>query len=330
MRKAPDSHAGNFLFNLYLERSLYEPYITVYNRISKRQVNPDLLKSVTNTKNRRLIKDIPSYLETSRSNKVQGYAVKQYQGYLVNLKSFGSTQEYLSSQLSKRNIKNLYSKKRRLEREKDITYQCYYGDINQHIYTQLFQKFFELLKTRFTQKQIFNRDLLYWDKLYESTFERILKKKASLFVIYDAENPICICLNYHLEQTLFSHIQTYDMGFSNYNLGDISIFTQLDWCFKHNFEIYDFSKGTNPYKLKWCNTPYHFHYHIFFNKGSIVSFIWANIMRIKLDIIQFLRDLGVLGNLVRFDHWKFLLNRKKLQRMEWSMEAAPKNFDKNG
>lgn len=317
MTNLPEFYRDNCLFQLYLENKVHAVHHgEIVNTLVDRPVNPNSISGFGEEQRKFLmIKDVPDYLKFSHTiPKDSGIIrVPQYYGYLVNLKGYTNIGDFLKEQLSKRNIKNLYSKKRKLDGLGDIEYRVLTGPLEESVYEDIFTNFKQLLVDRFDQKKILNRDLFHWQELYGHCYLRLVNKKALLFVIYKANKPICIALNYVLDHSMFSHIQTYDVAYSTYNMGDISMLFQLEWCLTNNMPIFDVSKGSNPYKEKWCNHRYRLYYEIIYPKDSTISVFKANLLIAKLKLKQKLRDMGLLGNIINMDKWLYLKHGRKLK-----------------
>ncbi|TDQ31155.1 acetyltransferase (GNAT) family protein [Zeaxanthinibacter enoshimensis] len=266
------------------------------------------------------IMDIPDYLKLEigvLSDSYQSIKIRQYPGFMVDLRDYKSLDEFLLQQLSTRNRKNLRSKQRKLESDADIRYCFYHGEIEKSEYDRIFDTFYQLLKKRFVEKEMFNRNLMHWKYYYELAYPMILNKQALLFVIYDKDKPITITLNFLYDQHLFSYIQTYDIDYSQYNMGDISMVKHLQWCLENQIQIFDLSKGENDYKLKWSNHRYEHFYHLFYKAGSIHAFLKAQVFQGKLRLAQYLRDKGILGKLFQYDRFFFKRFQKKVAHHDW-------------
>lgn len=311
-----------FLYSIFVENHIPAYYQeTIINALVNNRIT--LPKDKTPLKENNgvdMVPNIPDYLilplKIEKVN-LQCKRVRQYQGYLVHLKEGIDCKTYLSEQLSKRNIKNLHAKQRKLEAEHKISYIFHYGDITKEHYNFLFSEFYSMLESRFLEKKMYNNNLLHWKFYYDLAYPMILEKKASLFVIYDGEKPITMTLNFLLEDIVFSYIQTYDINYSNYNMGDISMVKHIEWCKESGFTIFDLAMGQTDYKLKWCNHIYNFEHHLFFNPDSSFSRLKSHILSQKLRLRQYLRDKDIIGK--RFQMDKFLFNRrvKRLNNFNW-------------
>ncbi|MCM4164765.1 MULTISPECIES: GNAT family N-acetyltransferase [unclassified Arenibacter] len=267
-----------------------------------------------------IVPNIPDYLNVAlKQGKVGVHCkrVRQYKGYLVHLKAGIDCKTYLSGQLSKRNIKNLYAKQRKLETGHKISYIFHYGDITKEHYDYLFSEFFTMLKRRFLEKKMYNSNLLNWKFYYDLAYPMILEKKASLFVIYDGEKPITMTLNFLMKDIVFSYIQTYNIDYSNYNMGDISMVKHIEWCKENNFSVFDLAMGQTDYKLKWCNQVYNFEHHLFFNPSSSLSRMKYYIISQKIRLRQYLRDKDIIGKKFQMDKFLFKRRVKRLNNFNW-------------
>ena len=194
-----------------------------------------------------------------------------------------------------------------MDQTHQINYEVITGFIEKTTYNAIFDVFYTLLKERFKEKKTYNRYLPHWNALQEACYDKILSKKASLHIVYDSNKPISITLNYHLDNITFSHIQAYDINYSHYNLGDISIYKQLEWCLLNNKTIFDLSMGKTDYKTKWCNETYTFYYHIFYRKFAVIPAMTAFAIKMEFLTKQYLRDINLIGNKWSLDKIKYKL-----------------------
>jgi len=255
-----------------------------------------------------VIWDIPEYLEVVVRDippNVKVTKVRQYKGYLMNLSPFKNLDGFLAEQLSSRNRKKLRSKHRKLESEHEVRYAFYFGVMEKEEYHRLFDAFYGFLEERFEEKKMVNNNLGKWDYYRELVYPMILEKRASLFAIYDKDKPITIGMQFHLSRTVFSYVQSYDIAYSQYNMGDISTMKRLEWCFEQGFDTLDLSMGETDYKIKWCNHPYDLYFHVFHNSKSVVSVFKSRILISKLAFKQYLRDKDILGKMFKLDKFKF-------------------------
>lgn len=304
------------IFDLFLEHNINSFYESIIlNTLTKEKftVNNNIFSDL---KNVYIVKDIPDYLKVSLQKTQLNIAFKkvnQYHGFLLKIDNEETAQDYISKNLNSRNRKNLNAKKRKLHNNHNITASVYFGAINKSDYNTLFDAFYGLLKNRFDEKKIHNRYLANWKALQASAYQKIIDKKASLHIIYDGAKPIAITLNFHKSDIVFSHIQAYHIEYSKYNMGDICMLNHLEWLIKNNMRIFDLSMGKTYNKAKWSNHKYTLVYHVFYNKTSILSKIYAKITVQELKLMQLLRDKNIIGNLINFDKFFYRLKNSRLK-----------------
>lgn len=242
-----------------------------------------------------LIFDVPTYFNIDTSNLNDSIKVlksKQYPGFLIETGKFKSLSDYLSANFSKnsRNKNNKY--KRRLEDSFNISYKMFFGDISKEECDFIFNEFKLLLEKRFSDKQITNNNLNpeEWQFYNEVAFKLISEKKASLYVIYDNNQPIGVTFSYFSEDTLFDAITVFDIDYSKFHLGSVTIMKLIEWCIENNIKILDFSKGYFDYKTRWCTKSYDFEYHIYYDSKSLKSKLLATSIKRFYDFKQGLRE----------------------------------------
>tara|TARA_R110002051_G_scaffold138268_1_gene211020 strand:+ start:22545 stop:23798 length:1254 start_codon:yes stop_codon:yes gene_type:complete len=275
-----------------------------------------------------LIYDFPTYItqEINSKSTIKFLKSKQYPGFLINLEKFKSLNEYMSATFSKSSRYKLNKYKKRLENSFDIKYEVYYGSISKDHYLLLFEKFHSLLTKRFEDKQITNNNLdpIEWEFYKEVTFPLILDKQASLFVIYDHNTPIAITLNFISKELLFDAITVFDIDYSKFHIGSITIMKQIEWCLENDFAYFDFSKGDFDYKRRWCTTEYKFEYHIIYDAKSILASLLAysiyNFYRFK----NYLREKNIN---TLFHKMKFLLHKKENNPVSQQFKIQNYNYE---
>ena len=135
----------------------------------------------------------------------------------------------------------------------------------------------------------------------------ILSKQAALFVVYDKDKPIAITLLNFSNNVMIDVIRVFDIDYSKFRLGTVSIMKQLEWCIENNFEALDFSKGYFEYKKRWTNKLYWFEYHIYYDKKSFLAKILARLYKNFFAFKLFLRK----KHITNFIHeLNFFLNKK--------------------
>lgn len=242
-----------------------------------------------------LVHDVPSYLDVHKRDldtSVGFKSVIQHSGYCIDLSGYDNIEKYIEDRFSRSSRQLLRSGKKRLELCFDISYKMYYGDIEQAHFETLFDKFYLMLKLRAKEKGIDNGNLKRWDVYSNSVYEMILKREASLFVIYDGEDAINISLNMHVKEMVFLFLTTYDIDYSKFRIGHTNWTVQLEWFIKNKIKVVDFSKGNVAYKKRWANKKYDFSYHFFYEKSTIAVRVKVFWMIKKLQFKQLGRDRG--------------------------------------
>lgn len=316
------THAPGFIFDLFLRRRLHPYYANpLRNLISDKEFSPLPTSPFPNKiASFSMVTDVPDYLGVAlkaESSQLKTKKVKQYQGFLCDLLGCETALDYMSDKFSKKSIKNIKAKKRQLETQYTITYKNHYGEIDREHYDFLFARFYDLLKKRFDEKRIQNRYLLVWKTYYELVYPMILRKEASLFVIYDSKEPIALAMDFYLEDICFGYIQVFDEEYQKYYMGDICMMERLDWLMLHNFKIFDFLMGETYYKVKWSNRSYGYHHQLFYKPNSLVGNVKMLYAKAILQFKQYLRDKGVLGKLFSMDRLLYSRMSKKLKGFDW-------------
>ena len=300
----PNIQTHECIFQLYLEHRIHGMCTAgVHNLLLNDSIGSPPLVREKSHNGLNLIKDIPDYLNFGMQwpSKMKSMRIPQYYGYLIKLKGHSGIDGFIGAQLSKRNIKNLRAKKKKFEQLGSVEYRVMTGPLEDKVYEDAFDAFQRLLKERFDKKKILNRYLMDWKGLYVRAHARLTEGRALLFSILLDGKPVGMALDYILGSTVFSHIQTYDQEFSKYNIGDLMMYFQLEWSFKHGMAILDLSKGENAFKEKWCNHRYRLYHEVGYPKGSPTMAVWAWGLAMKYYLIQKLRDIGLLGKIVNVD-----------------------------
>ncbi|NNL15086.1 MAG: GNAT family N-acetyltransferase [Flavobacteriaceae bacterium] len=300
----------NFIKGLRFYRSSKLPiYINVGRNLTK-GISYKLKKTeIENLKNSViLIYDVPDYFDIDTSDlpyRLNIHRIKQYPGYLVNLKKYSDLQDYIQSIFSNKTRSKFKRYERRLELCFDISYKMFHGDITKENYEFIFEKFKTLLEKRFTDKQITNNNLNpnEWAFYHDVAYPMILEKKAALFVVFENSNPIAITFNYLSDNILFHAITVFDTDYSKFHLGKVALLNLFSWCFKNSIQVFDFSKGHFDYKTHWKDKCYDFDYHVYYNTTSLRSKITAFVILNFFLFKQFLRDRKVNLILHKLTYW---------------------------
>lgn len=308
MSKSANIQIHDCIFQFYLEHRVHGMCTgKVHNDLLNSPIGSLVPDREQRDKALHLIKDIPDYLhfETQMPAGMKSLRLPQYYGYLIKLEAHTGIDGFLRGQLSKRNLKNFRAKEKKLKSLGLVEYKILMGPLQERVYKEAFETFQGLLKRRFDKKKILNRYLMDWQALYDQAYPRLVEGKALMFLIQLDGKPIGMALDYILESSVFSHIQTFDQDYSNFNMGDLLLCFQLEWCLDNGKSILDLSKGENAYKEKWCNHRYRLYHELIYPKNSLSLALRAHALALKYTTIQNLRDIGLLGNLIKVDQWLY-------------------------
>ncbi|MEO9513949.1 MAG: GNAT family N-acetyltransferase [Flavobacteriaceae bacterium] len=220
---------------------------------------------------------------------------QQYPGFLIDLTKFSGFDDFLVKQFSKKTRYKFKTNKKRLESCFSIQHKMHSNAIDKKEYDALFSCFKKLLLKRFDNKKISNNNLdsKEWEFYKELGYQLILKNEAGLFVTYNGKTPIALSLLCFAGQRAIDVIRVFDIDFAKFRLGSISLNALVEWCFNHQMNHLDFSKGLFDYKERWSNQQYHFDYHIIYNPKKIISITLAAFVKNYFDLKQFLRKKEV-------------------------------------
>lgn len=284
----------NFFMDLFVKQEMP----CVYNRIqylnyrvthNNSKLNKD---DIADFKKSYSVSLIPSYcfpeLKDSETFGIKtltqfnvGYAILINKGFNIDI--------YLKKQF-KSNYRNLKKRHQRLESCFNVHYKFFYGNITKETYLFIMESLKKMLVERFTQRKDKNKKLEDWDELVTNTYNQIIEKKASLFIIYDDEMPIDISLNYHFDKIMFGAISSYALEYHKFGMGSIEKIKLLEWCLSNDYKILDFGFGDLEYKKKWSNNIYRFKSQVIYNRKSIIAYLFAKMEILKLSLKEFLKS----------------------------------------
>lgn len=307
----------NFTSDFFTKRLVYQFYDNVLNNTNNENYINKASTIAKVEKNKiYVVNHIPPYFDLKIRKSLPFNLFKTYQlnGYLANLDKYTSINEYMKEQFGSKSRSKMRMYLRRLETCFDIRYEMFYGNITKTEYEYLFGQLHDLITRRFLQRGNTHQSLANWKLLKKLSYPMILKKEASLFVIYDNKKPVDICLNYHHQNILQNSIRSYDIDYSKFKLGYIDILKQLDWCFKNNFKIFDLSYGDLEYKRRWCNVTYQFEQQVLYNRNHFGKKLLAYIIVQLLALKGFLKKYNVH---ILYHKVKFLFKRKEKNRSKF-------------
>lgn len=235
---------------------------------------------------------VPEYinLKMGNPNNWSRKVIKHFNwGYAIHLDGFESIDAYLQAQFKSKYRSIIRRYVNRLEHCFPISYKLYFGEMERKQYEFIMSALHGMIVDRFGQRQETHKDFYRWEDLSTEMYQRILHKKASLFVIYDRDKPIQISLNYHFDKILFSAISSYDIDYAKFGLGHVEIYKQLEWCISNKFCIYEMGVGGMDYKRRWSNNIYQYEHHVVFISNSITNKIATGLEIARIELKEYLK-----------------------------------------
>lgn len=252
------------------------------------------------------ISNIPDYLGIGKRNVAPAFGCIEriYRlGFAMDLSPFGSASEFLRNQLGKKSYKNLRQDRQRLEKDHQTKFECFYGDIESGTYAVLIETLEDYIKTRFSGRTKHHAALKRWDHYKHNIIEQVRLKNASLFVLWDAEKPIAITVNYHMSDKLFSSINSFDSAYSSYSPGRQMFIRQIEWCYENEIRLIDMGWGSFEYKIKFSNAVYRLKTQVLYHKSNWFMKPFAVLLCAFMELKYFLvmlRDRKFQNPKVRF------------------------------
>ncbi len=293
----------NFFSDVFEQHKTHALYTSVINTFSNTPINKEtygddeiLLKAHIHT-----FKFVPDYLKTTGTANVVCTPVFLKHGYLANLKACASIDDYLKDECKRTFRYKILKSVKRLEACFNITYKTFYGNnITFDTYETLMKVFHQMLTTRFNQRNDRNLILENWDYYFKIAFNLITSKKASLFVIYNNEEPITFTLNFHCDTILYFSVPTFHLDYAKFTPGNIAIYKILEWCFQNNYTVFDMGYGGFENKVSWCNTTYNYNHHILYHPDNKFGKLYSLVLKNKYKVINYLLSKNVNGMVKAF------------------------------
>ena len=282
----------NFFFEFFEKRFISE----YYKEISGIPVDYyKLSDSENDIKNKRIaiINCIPPYLSVNEDNLIDSYSCycKSYRlGFAMDLSKSISARDYLRNQLGKKPFKNLRQDMQRLERNYTIRFEIYHGHIDNLTYQLLLDKLEVFIRDRFEGRTSKHTALNRWKDYVDTALEQIIAKNASLFVLYEKDNPIAISLNYHYKNIFYTAIISFDQAFYKFSLGRQMFVKQIEWCYENGYRLIDMGWGSFDYKIKFSNAVFHYRTHVLYSKKNylqkLIAFTISWLLLIKYYLVM--------------------------------------------
>lgn len=296
-------HKKNFYSSLYEQHFVPNEYTSILYKESPINIASKALPKSSI----RVFEFFPNYLKKIINDDLRSECINQKTGFAIDLDTFNSFDDYMKDHKSSfRKVINRSVK--RLQSCFNINYKMFYGNIGKEDYNLLMNRLYEMIETRFKEREGRNTTLNNWDHYLKTSFDSINTKKASLFVIYNDNEPIEISLNFHCNNIMYSAISSYDLDYGKFSLGNIEIFKQLEWCFENQITFFDMGYGDFDYKRRWSNFIYNFETHVIAAKNNPVASMYAYGLKLKIQIINYLISKKINDKLYNFID---LLKRKK-------------------
>ena len=285
----------NFFFEFFEKNSIFPFYESLFNNVNGQMSengNTEKVEGLGKGICICVVNMIPPYFNlkiNERGGIYRAFRIKSRTGFIIDLSQFSNADDYLKLHLGSRHRKNILSRLKRLESCFDISYKTYFGTIASSDYKFLFAEFERMIKNRFNQRGEEHVGLKRWDIYKEHVYGLILKKRASLFVVYDGEKPISINLNYHFENILDSAITSYDIDYAKFGLGNIAVLKKMEWCIQNNYVKIDMRWGELPYKRLWCNAIEEYQCDIVYNNLPIalpIAYAVSKLISFKKFLVE--------------------------------------------
>ena len=218
---------------------------------------------------------------------------KKIIGYAILMKEHKDLESFLRQEYKKSFRDNIRRLVNRLETCFDVRYEIHFGNIEKQQYNSLMFSLKNMLAKRFDERGDTTDVLKNWDHYLESTYSFILEKRASILTIYANEKLIHVCINHHFKNILFVSVPSYDINYSKFAIGNISIHKLLEWCIQNQYYMLDMAYGDLEYKRRWSNYLYSFEHHILAPKNKPLSRGLASLNRCFIQIKNILKSYNV-------------------------------------
>lgn len=283
--------------------------------------------NVTNTNSSNAsLQLVPDYLSCKPLVGFKTKQVFQKLGFAANLSNCNTIEAYIKNHL-KSNFR--YKVKKSIKRAEaclEVHYKVFYGAITKEEYNALMPRFHKMLDTRFKGLNTKNLSLQNWSHYQSITYQAINQKRASLFVMYSGGAPIAFTLNFHFKNLVYFSIPTFNLDYSKFTLGNITMYKNIEWCINNNFDWYDLGYGAFDYKVSWSNATYRFKHLLVLKSKLSLGPLYANILSCKYKLINYL--ISKRFN-VAIRHFKNSLSSKKAETFQGYEFEIIKTIDFN-
>ena len=291
----PSKKAQDFFSTVMENMAIPTIFVSVRYFDSEVQ-NKDFLRGTKDVDSYYSFRLVPAYMipRTETGSPFLSKVLNQFNwGYSIYLKDTVSIDDYLQKQFKSKYRSIIRRYVNRLEHCFPVQYKLFYGDIDEETYCFVMNSLRKMIIARFGQRKETHKEFHRWETLVKETRAKILNKQASLFVIYDAEHPIQISLNYHFGKILFSAISSYDIDYAKFGLGHVEIYKQLQWCIKNGYYVYEMGVGGMDYKRRWSNNIYQYQHYIIYPKSKPLTKLFAKIEIMRVIVKEYLKSKNV-------------------------------------
>ena len=304
-------HDLEFIEGVQFIKSKFLPLFINLGRNNTNAITYRINPSATDYKGRVcLLYDVPNYIVLDNHTdftSIKINMIKQYKGYILDLEKYADFDAYFNARFNKKSRSKFRGYVNRLEKSYTVRYENYHGSIDKQVYDDLMIQFKEILTKRFNNLGLDNDLLHKWDFYKALVYPMIMEETAMLNVVFLDEKVAAISLCFLSDDSAIGAIKTFDIDFNYFNVGNIEMMKLIEWCKNKDLSVFDFSKGDQPYKLRYINNNYHFDCHIIYDSKSIIATSLAICISRYFSLKQYLRDINV--NLL-FIKFKYILKKK--------------------
>ncbi|HLV69633.1 MAG TPA: GNAT family N-acetyltransferase [Xanthomarina sp.] len=328
---AREKHAYdfNFISNVKFVKHAFFPYYINVGGNSTNGITYDLHKEANDFKNKTfLVYDVPRFaninLPSCDFENLKICKVRQYKGFLANLKEFSNLEDYMASVMSSKSRNKYRSALRKFENCFSVSYKIYYKNTSKEACDVALNYFKQLIVERHEDLRIDTNIIAKWDFYRELIFPMIQKGKALLICVNVDNIPISMSLAFIEGDRMIGSVKAFNSDYYKFNIGHIELGKLIEWCFNNNIKILDFSKGEYEYKSKWTNEEYGFDCHILYDASNLKCRLTASLLAHYFSLKQYLRSKNV--NLL-FKKLKFQFKNSVKRNLKAEPEVSIKPLD---
>ena len=236
------------------------------------------------------IRSVKPYLRI-QFREMEGFTTKRFpsvNSYAIMLDKLPGIDAYMQQHFNKKYRGNTMRALRRLESSYAVKYERFYGEIDRDICDLRMGQLKGMIEQRFKERGEESDTLRIWDSISDNIYNHILDKKASLFVISERNFPISISVCYHYGRLIFYYITSYDISYSKFSPGILTMYRQLEWSISNNYKVFDMGHGDLEYKRWWSNRIDTTERYMWFNKKSPLLYVLCYLEGYKTSLMAYL------------------------------------------